>query len=371
MVRERFIGLISGTSMDGIDCALVCFSGGRIALEQYLEAPYSDALRAQLIDCVKGEASGTRMVSELSVRVAQEFARTVMGALSVWQLTPQDVAAIGSHGQTLWHWPAGAWPNTLQVGDASTIAALTGITTVADFRTKDVALGGQGAPLVPPFHRAVFGVDGESRVILNLGGIANITLLPGTSTAPVRALDTGPGNTLLDQWIQRHHGHRHDVAGRFARSGVPLPDLLQRMLQDPYFARAFPKSTGRETFNLDWLDAHLQATSAAYRPEDVQATLVELTVESIARHIEALSPDATRLYVCGGGVRNDYLMERLASRLPRIPVASTDAAGVPPQAVEAMAFAWLARQRLLMLPGNLPEVTGASRPTVLGGVYAP
>lgn len=367
----RFIGLISGTSMDGIDCALVRFSAGKIALEQYLEAPYSDALRAQLTACVSGKVSGTEMVSELSVRVAQEFARTVMSALRVWQLSPQDLVAIGSHGQTLWHRPAGAWPNTLQVGDPSTIAALTGITTVADFRTKDVALGGQGAPLVPPFHHAVFGVDGESRVILNLGGIANITLLPGSSTEQVRALDTGPGNTLLDQWIQRHHGHAHDTSGRFARSGVALPDLLERMLLDPYFARAIPKSTGRETFNLEWLDTHLQATSQTYRLEDIQATLIELTVESIARHIEALLPDATRLYVCGGGVRNDYLMERLAIRMSRIPVASTDEAGVPPQAVEAMAFAWLARQRLLMLPGNLPNVTGASRPAILGGVYAP
>jgi anhydro-N-acetylmuramic acid kinase len=307
----------------------------------------------------------------LSVRIGQEFAHAANAALESVGLNASDVTAIGSHGQTLWHAPQGKWRNTLQIGDASTISALTGITTVADFRTKDVALGGQGAPLVPPFHAALFRTTDEPRVVLNIGGIANITVLPSDAKGEVRALDTGPGNTLLDGWIRRVRGLSYDQDGAFARSGQVSESLLARLLTEPYFSREIPKSTGRETFNLGWLESHLKTQKAGLLPEDVQRTLLELTTESVARHIRQMAPDCGRIFVCGGGSKNGFLMERLSARLSPALVASTDSVGVPANSVEGMAFAWLAARRLALEPGNLPGVTGASRPAVLGGVYAP
>lgn len=366
-----FLGLSSGTSLDGIDCALVRIAGDDISLLGYTETPYSPPLREALSRAIEGASISLGEISELSVRVGQEFAQAANTALASWDLTAADVTAIGSHGQTLWHAPHGNWRNTLQIGDPSTISALTGITTVADFRTKDVALGGQGAPLVPPFHAALFQKIEEPKVVLNIGGIANITVLPSNAETPVRALDTGPGNTLLDAWIRHSRGVSYDHNGDFARSGRLSQTLLEQLLEEPYFKRSAPKSTGRETFNFSWVASHLSARWEELPAEDIQRTLLELTVESIARHILALAPDSTHIFVCGGGSRNGFLMERLGSRLRPAAVASTDSVGVPANAVEGMAFAWLAYRRLTLQPGNLPAVTGASRPAVLGGVFAP
>lgn len=366
-----FIGLSSGTSLDGIDCALVRISEGDITLLGYTETAYSTSLRDALSGCIESASSSLKELSELSVRIGQEFGQATNTALESWGLSARDVTAIGSHGQTLWHAPHGRWRNTLQVGDPSTISALTGITTVADFRTKDVALGGQGAPLVPPFHAALFRTPREPRVVLNIGGIANITILPSDVDAEVRALDTGPGNTLLDGWIRRVRGAPYDQHGSFARSGQVSDSLLERLLSEPYFGRRPPKSTGREIFNLAWLESHLNAKGARLAVEDVQRTLLELTVETIARDVQELAPDCAQLFVCGGGSKNTFLMERLSSRLLPTSVASTDSLGVPASSVEGMAFAWLAAKRLALEPGNLPSVTGASRPAILGGIYAP
>ena len=366
-----FIGLSSGTSLDGIDCALVRISNSSITLLGYTETSYSPPLREALTKCVEGEFSALGEFSELSVRIGQEFAQAANAALASWGLTARDIKAIGSHGQTLWHAPHGKWRNTLQIGDPSTISARTGITTVADFRTKDVALGGQGAPLVPPFHAALFRTPDEPRVVLNIGGIANITVLPSDPAAEVRALDTGPGNTLLDGWIHRARGVPYDHDGCFARSGRVSDALLERLLAEPYFKRSVPKSTGRETFNLRWLESHLKVLAEGLQVEDVQRTLLELTTESVARHISEMAPDCARVFVCGGGSKNAFLMEQLSARLSHAAVASTDSVGVPASSVEGMAFAWLAAKRLALEPGNLPAVTGASRPAILGGVYAP
>ena len=366
-----FLGLSSGTSLDGIDCALVRISSNEIELLGYTETAYSPSLREALGRCIESQSSSPGELSELSVRVGQEFAGAAMSALESWSFSASDVTAIGSHGQTVWHSPRGKWRNTLQIGDPSTIATLTGITTVADFRTKDVALGGQGAPLVPPFHAALFQKISGHKVVLNIGGIANITVLPADRETEVKALDTGPGNTLMDGWIHQCRGVSFDHDGKFARAGCVSESFLERLLAEPYFARTAPKSTGRETFNAGWVESHLRAGAEKLSEEDIQRTLLELTVESIARHISILAPGCETIFVCGGGSRNTFLMERLSARLSPVAVTTTDSVGVPANAVEGMAFAWLASRRLALQPGNLPSVTGASRPAVLGGIFAP
>jgi anhydro-N-acetylmuramic acid kinase len=275
------------------------------------------------------------------------------------------VRAIGSHGQTLRHRPGGTHPFTLQLGDPSVLAERCGIDVVADFRRADVAAGGQGAPLLPAVHAMLLGTPGQTRVVLNLGGIANITVLGADGS--VRGFDTGPANGLLDAWCQRHRGQPFDRDGAFATSGAPDPQLLQALLADGYFNLPPPKSTGREHFHLAWLDAHPRV--AALAPADVQASLLALTVRSIAEAIERHAGDAGEVLVCGGGVHNPLLMRRLAERLAPRSLRSTADFGVDPDYLEAIAFAWLARQRLLGLPGNLPAVTGARGPRLLGAIY--
>jgi anhydro-N-acetylmuramic acid kinase len=280
-----------------------------------------------------------------------------------------EIRALGSHGQTVRHHPAGAYPFTSQLGNPAVIAELTRITTVADFRARDVAAGGQGAPLAPGFHAAQFRSPAVDRVILNLGGIANITYLPSAGAQPVIGFDTGPGNTLIDQWTYRHRQQRFDRDGAWAATGRVSGALLERLLADPYFAMAPPKSTGREHFHLDWLQGHLAALGQVLAAQDVQATLLELTARSVARALTGFVPGVRELYVCGGGSHNRALMAALSERLPEMTLHTTEELGIHPDWVEAVAFAWLAHQTLEGLPGNLPSVTGARRPVILGAIY--
>lgn len=368
---ELHVGVMSGTSQDGIDAVLARFEDGtfREILARHT-GRYAPALRAELITLSR-EATPVSLAryAELDRAVADAFADTVVALLERAGIDASQVRAVGSHGQTVFHDAAGA-QNSLQLGDPSRIAVRTGLNVVADFRRADVALGGQGAPLLPIFHHACFARADEPRAVLNLGGIANLTLLPDASPDRVRGFDCGPANCLMDEWIERHRGTSHDADGAWAASGSIVDELLQACLREPYFARPVPKSTGRGLFNLDWLasrDAGLDARDAA----DVQRTLCELTARSLAEALRREAPATRRLIACGGGVRNAFLMRRIAAALPELIVESAADHGIDPQDVEAGAFAWLACRRLRGETGNLPSVTGARRAAVLGGVFQP
>ena len=369
-----FVGLISGTSADGIDAALVRF-GAHVSdtgcrLERGIVAPWDPSLRERLVALGQGgDARGLDEIGTLDVQVAEAFANATQALLAEAGVDARDVVAIGSHGQTIRHRPAGAaydgrHPFTWQIGDGHVIAERCGIATVADFRRRDVAAGGQGAPLVPAFHAAMLHSDAEDRAVLNLGGIANFTLLPREGA--VRGFDTGPANALLDAWCLRHRGEAFDRDGMFAASGRVDEVLLARLLDDPWFATPPPKSSGREQFHLDWVDSRLGGGEA---PQDVQATLLELSAATIADALLAHQPATKRVLACGGGVRNPSLIARIEARLPGCAIESTDVHGLDADFVEAMAFAWLARQTLAGLPGNVPAVTGALGPRVLGTIH--
>lgn len=369
-MAELFIGILSGTSMDGIDAALVRF-GPTPSLVASHSLRFPEDLRAELLAlAVPGDNEIDRL-GRADVRLGRLFAQAVNELLGQTAVAPAQVCAIGSHGQTIRHRPGGVAPFTLQIGDPNTLAAATGIPIVADFRRKDLALGGQGAPLVPAFHDAVFRQLGKDRVIVNLGGIANLTVLPGDASKSILGFDTGPGNTLLDGWSRRVLREPMDRDGAFAARGQAQSGLLAGFLNDPYFRQSPPKSTGPEYFSMAWLEQHL-STVRPIADADVQATLLALTVRTIGDSIRQLSgmkqPD---VFVCGGGAHNGALMRTLAANLPGAAVAPTDALGVPGDWVEAMAFAWLARQRWQEKPGNCPLVTGATHPAVLGGIWLP
>ena len=363
-----YIGLMAGTSLDGVDAVLADIASDRdITVCASLYRPFAPELHRLLQDHCFAATVPTRVIGELDARLGEWFAETAMELLRQSGLAPGRVRAIGCHGQTFHHGPEGRYPYSWQIGDPNRIAERTGITTVADFRRRDIAAGGQGAPLVPAFHRAVFHSHREHRAVLNLGGIANVTLLPADGKQPVTGFDTGPGNTLLNRWIARHLGRRWDSEGRWAAGGKPHPALLESLLEDPYFKRPPPKSSGPEHFSLDWLDARLK-DFPTIPPRDVQATLAHLTAASVARALETLSPRPQRLLVCGGGTHNQFLMD-LLRRYCRCPVATTASHGIDPDQVEALAFAWLAWRTLSGRPGNLPSVTGARREVILGAVY--
>jgi len=363
-----YLGLISGTSADGIDAALVDFSAdGAARLHFGRTYPWAPDLRAQLVEL--GQKSRTLTldaIGELDVRVARAFAETANLALADSGTPAASVAAIGSHGQTLRHRPWGEVPFTLQLGDPSTLAERTGITVVADFRRRDVAAGGHGAPMLSGLHAALLRSADESRAVLNLGGIANLTLLPADPAEAVRGFDTGPANGLMDAWCLRHLGEPFDRDGVFARSGSVDATLLERLLSDPWFTAPPPKSSGRDQFHLGWVEAHMTGTES---PADVQATLLTLSARTIANALNSTQPDTTGLIACGGGVHNQALMEAISAELPGCQVESSAAHGLEPDYIEAMGFAWLARQTLMGLPGNLSGVTGAAGPRVLGGIY--
>ena len=360
-----YLGLISGTSADGIDAALVRFVP-RLEVIAAHTLPYPDELRARIVALARNDAAITlEEFGHLDVEIGACFADAAMALLRDAKVAPHAVTAIGSHGQTVCHRPSGPNPFTLQLGDPNVIAERTGIATVADFRRADVAAGGQGAPLLPALHAAALADSDISRAILNLGGIANLTLLiPGK---PVLGFDTGPANCLMDAWSLRVRAAPRDEGGAWAKIGHANPVLLQRLLDEPYFALPPPKSTGREYFNLDWLDARLPQGLV---PEDVQATLLQLSACSIASALRDNAPEIREVYACGGGVHNGALMDALRAQLPGVKLDTTAALGIDPDFVEAVGFAWLARARLENLPGNLPSVTGAHSARVLGGVYA-
>ncbi len=353
--------------MDGIDAALLVFNEQPRLLAHYSH-PLPHHIRQQLYQLQTPGQDELATAMRLDVELGRLFATAALTLLEQANLDPDQVTAIGSHGQTLRHYPDGLTPTTWQIGDPNIIAEQTGITTIADLRRRDVAAGGQGAPLVPAFHAAVFRQGGTNRAILNIGGIANLTLLPGETTRPVTGFDTGPGNGLMDAWIGQHQDQPYDRDGEWAASGHVHPGLLERLLHDAYFQRPPPKSTGREYFNLDWLKPRLEPF-ADLAPRDVQATLCELSARTIAEALETRMDYVEELLICGGGVHNRQLYQRLEELLTPARITTTAEAGIDPDWVEAAAFAWLAKQTLAGAPGNLPSVTGASHPVVLGGIY--
>jgi len=355
-----YIGLMSGTSADGINAALVNFKENQLLLCDTDYTPFSPPLRQAIIDLNYPSHNEINRLSLLDVELGKIFATAVHSLLKKNGLQSSDIIAIGSHGQTIRHQPHNQF--TLQIGDPNIIAAKTGITTIADFRRRDIALGGQGAPLVPAFHQAYFADPHKNRIILNIGGISNITLLLGTQ--PVLGFDPGPGNTLLDAWIQKHNNHSFDQEGRWAASGTMQPLLLKKLLEDTYFSKNPPKSAAIEYFNLAWLEKFLTHE----KPVDVQTTLVELTATCI---VDAITKYCTQgeIFVCGGGYHNQYLIHRLKTLASSFSVHSTATQGIDPDWVEAIAFAWLAHQTLNKNPGNICAVTGAQKRSILGGVY--
>ncbi len=365
-----YIGLLSGTSMDGIDACLVDFEGDRPRVLATLHSPYPADLLAELLALLSLSADqGVHRGARLDAWLGETFAEAAQTLIEQGGIAHDSIAAIGSHGQTLRHNPSCDFPYTLQIGDPHRIAERTGLTVVADFRRRDVAAGGQGAPLVPPAHAALFGHPEEFRVIANIGGIANITLLPPGGEQGVRGFDTGPGNTLMDAWIKRHQNLAFDRDGLWARQGRVDVALLDCLLAEAYFIQDAPKSTGPELFNMDWLQARAGGRLTEIQPEDVQATLLELTARSLIEATRAAAPQAQRLLVCGGGAYNGALMARLEALAGEIKVDTTATHGIEPAWVEAVAFAWLARQTLRGLPGNLPAVTGAGGARILGAIY--
>jgi anhydro-N-acetylmuramic acid kinase len=362
-----YLGLISGTSADSIDAVLVDFARGAPQVVATHTHPWPPVLRERMLALAQGEAAlDLDAFGRLDVEIGRCFADAATQLLEQSDTPAHAVRAIGSHGQTLRHRPGGDYPFTLQLGDSTTIAERCRIDVVADFRRADVAAGGQGAPLLPALHAMLLARPGHARVVLNLGGIANITVLGADGS--VRGFDTGPANGLLDAWCLRHRGEPFDRDGMFAASGRLDPDLLDALLADDYFALPPPKSTGREHFHLDWLATHTPL--AGLNPADVQATLLELSARSVAAAIAQYAPDAAEVLICGGGVHNSALMRRLGELLAPRALCSTARHGIDPDFLEATAFAWLARQRLLGLPGNLPAVTGARGPRVLGAIYS-
>jgi anhydro-N-acetylmuramic acid kinase len=366
----HYIGLMSGTSADGIDAALVFIDDdGRVTLAANHLQPLPDDIKSEIHALSQPGNNEIERLGELDTRLGSLFAEAAIAVLRLGGLTAGEIRAIGSHGQTIRHHPEKARPFSLQIGNPAVITERTGITTVADFRRRDLAAGGQGAPLVPAFHAAQFRSPSRSRAILNLGGIANVTYLPVDPAAPVLGFDTGPGNTLLDGWIRARRGLEHDAGGAWAASGSAHEALLARWLDDPYFRAPPPKSTGREHFHLAWVEAALASLKDKPNDADVQATLLELTARSAAQAIAALLPPTDEVYLCGGGAHNATLVAALSRHLSGIDVRTTDVLGIAPEWIEACAFAWLAHRTIEGRPGNLPSVTGARHPVILGAVY--
>ena len=358
---EHYIGLMSGTSLDGVDAVLLDFSssGQRIIGQAFL--PFEDSLRARLLAIHKAQADEIHKAAVLGNELAQIYAQAVHKLLSKTRVNSAGVLAIGCHGQTIRHRPDAGY--TIQLGNGALLAELTRNVVVCDFRSRDIAAGGEGAPLVPAFHQAMFAHSSIHRVIVNIGGIANITDL---GSGAIQGFDTGPGNMLMDAWIHLHLGKPFDRDGAWARGGRCIDELLQALLAHQFFSLNPPKSTGRELFNLAWLEEQL---SGKENTRDVQATLLALSAVSIARAVKSCCDGAKEIYVCGGGAANLALMSQLAAALPGVQVASTAKLGIDPVLVEACAFAWLARQALLLRPGNFPSVTGATGPRILGAIY--
>ncbi len=366
MMRSgRYIGVMSGTSLDAVDVVLAAIDEGSVVQQARYSHPMPIELKSAILAVCQGQQTTLSALGKLDAQLGELFAEAVLALLKQSAVSAQEITAIGCHGQTVWHQPEGELRFSLQLGDNNRVVARTNITTVGDFRRRDMAYGGQGAPLVPAFHHALLAHPTERRMILNIGGIANLSLL--LPNVAVGGFDTGPGNMLLDAWIAQHHDKPYDKDGHWAKQGTVCQPLLEQMLADPYFALAAPKSTGREYFNIVWLETQLRNFSSV-AAVDVMATLLELTATTICQQVQ-LAGGCQRLLVCGGGARNPALMTRISALLPDIEVASTDHFGVSGDDMEALAFAWLAFRTLSGQSGNLPSVTGASCETVLGAIY--
>ena len=377
-MREYFIGLMSGTSLDGADGVLVDFSGREPRVIATASEPFADSFRAELLALNSPSPNELHRAALAGSALAAVYAKVVVRLIreaAPLGMTASQVQAIGAHGQTVRHQPGrvaagpGGVGYTVQLNHPALLAELTGIDVVADFRSRDVAAGGQGAPLVPAFHHGIFGHAVDGVAVLNLGGISNLSLLPrADSPLPVRGFDCGPGNALMDAWCLQQTGQPFDAGGAWAKSGRLVPALLASLLDEPYFSLSIPKSTGRDLFSLAWLAEKLRPF-AGERPEDIQHTLTELTVFACVSSLNSYGKESKQLIVCGGGAFNIHLLQRLQENLPWLRVSTSDLHGMPPLQVEAAAFAWLARQMLKRLPGNLPGVTGAAGLRVLGALY--
>lgn len=366
-----YVGLMSGTSVDAIDSALVRVNACGVELLHTLEHAIPAGTRQRIAAISHTGPDEIERMGVLDRELGLLFGEATLALLAVANIQASQVTAIGSHGQTIRHRPPSGATNTaegftLQIGDPNTIAENTGITTVADFRRRDIAAGGEGAPLAPAFHAAAFAKEGVNRAVVNIGGIANISLLEGQDL--ISGFDTGPGNTLLDHWIMRHRGESYDRDGQWSAEGEVIGEILQRLLQHPYFQRSGPRSTGVEMFNLEWLDDCL-TQSEQLSPRDIQATLAELTAITIANAVRDSTVEVSEIYICGGGAHNTDLMRRLYRKLAPAKLDNTSAIGMGPDWVEAATFAWLAGQTLGGLAGNAPAVTGARGLRVLGGIY--
>jgi anhydro-N-acetylmuramic acid kinase len=359
---DLYIGIMSGTSLDGVDAALVDLAQGAPRLVATHFQPYPEALKTDLLALHRPAHDELHHAQLLSSRLAHEYAGATQALLAKARIPAAHVQAIGCHGQTVRHRPEHGY--TVQLNNGALLAELSNIHVVCDFRSRDIAAGGQGAPLVPAFHDKVLRHPSIHRVILNIGGIANLTdLAPGKMTT---GFDCGPGNLLLDAWIAQHQGQPYDKDGAWAGGGKTIPELLKRLLSEPYFAAKPPKSTGRDLFSMDWLKSHLRGGET---PQDVQATLLALTANSIAAAIQHHCNGAEEIYLCGGGAHNSTLVARLRQALPACRLEKTETLGIDADWMEAIAFAWLAQQAMHLQPGNLPEVTGARHPCVLGAIY--
>ena len=363
-----YLGLMSGTSVDGIDAAIVDLNDRHSLVVAAHNTPYSESLRQSVEDASRQTGLQRRQVGALDAELGQAFAQAALSLIETSGIDRKLITAIGSHGQTVHHAPNAATPYSLQLARGDIIAKHTGITTVCDFRTADIEAGGQGAPMVPAFHAWLAQDLNQPVTFVNIGGIANITAIDEAGVV-VCGFDTGPGNTLMDRWIEKHLHKPFDRKGDWAASAQSSAELLATLLDDPYFAQTGPKSTGREDFNLEWLEQKLAIFGKPLTPNTVQASLLALTTQSIRQSLLSLSPRPTTVYVCGGGAHNQALMAQLQTGLAGIALQTTQALGLDPDWVEATAFAWLARETLAGRPGNVPAVTGASRPVVLGKIY--
>ena len=358
-----FIGLMSGTSLDGVDGVLARFSPDCTTLA-HAHLPFPAALRQQFLDLQHNGPNEIEREAVAANALARQYASCVAQLLTQSGTDKSQICAIGAHGQTIRHRPELGF--TRQSHNPALLAELSGIDVIADFRSRDIVAGGQGAPLVPAFHHAIFAVPGQTRALVNIGGISNISVLH--ADGHISGCDTGPGNVLLDAWIERQHGQRFDQDGAWAASGQIHANLLATLLREPFLALPAPKSTGRDLFHMTWLEQQL-ALHPGIAAQDVQATLAALTATSIAHMLERTAPDLCALYVCGGGAYNRHLLQQLAQALPGLTIAPSSALGVEPDQVEALAFAWLARQHVLRQNANLPAVTGAQGLRILGACY--
>ncbi|MDX1573704.1 MAG: anhydro-N-acetylmuramic acid kinase [Methylophaga sp.] len=365
-----FVGVISGTSVDGIDTALLDIEANQrprlLAAKTYA---YPTAIRSAIHQLIKRPRCNLQELGELDMALGNVYAEAVLNLLSLAECQPSEITAIGCHGQTIYHAPKAIRPFSMQIGNANLIAELTGITTVSDMRQRDMVCGGQGAPMVPGFHEEMFSHKTENRVIVNIGGIANITVLPADKSKAILGFDTGPGNTLLDAWIENQLGKPFDANGDWAASGKCNNELLEHLIDEAYFSLPVPKSSGRELFHLDWLQQRLARSKQSYAAEDIQATLLTLTATSIAEAINQYAPDCQRAVICGGGAHNAQLMRTLEEKLPSIVVDKANQYGMDVDFIEAGAFAWLASRTINRQSGSIPSVTGAHRASILGGIY--